>query len=58
MPRIQITRDSQDKPTKRCPFRCGKTGFAKVGGKFCTKECEYYSSYNPMTDVLECKNNV
>lgn len=54
MREITVLRAASDEPSCRCPFHQGLTGFAKVGGNYCTKECQYFCGIHPMTDEIYC----
>ena len=42
------------KATKPCPHHKGYARYAKIGGKYCTRDCEFYAGYDPMTNILRC----
>ena len=42
------------KATKPCPHKKGYAHFAKIGGNYCTRDCEFYAGYDPMNNILRC----
>ena len=54
--KVQTNTDSNGKitATKPCPHHKGYARYAKIGGNYCTRDCEFYAGYDPMTNILKC----